>query len=271
MERSRMEDLMSNPASQMTLEALRSVPLFASLDDDSARDLRSLLSEEVVPQNTRLFRQGDSGDAMYLIESGRVRITIRDEDKQEVTLAELAQGDFFGEMSIIDGRKRSADAKVTEDSRLAVLSREAFLSFVRKKPDVALEMLSATSGFFRTNERNASRDRTARRESSVTFASAERLRPSMIDISPKKSPWANSASVTSCLSSSRIVMRTRPLSIRYIASPLSPCRNRRVFCGTTSSESRLRKSRAESSSSEAKSGTERSASSVIWLAGFDMR
>ena len=144
---------MSNPANQMTLEALRSVPLFASLDDDAARDLRSLLSEKTVPQNTRLFRQGDTGDAMYLIESGRVRISIRDDDKQEVTLAELAQGDFFGEMSIIDGRQRSADAKVIEESRLAVLSRDAFLTFVRKKPDVALEMLSAlTDRLRRTDE-----------------------------------------------------------------------------------------------------------------------
>jgi uncharacterized membrane protein len=171
-----MEDLMSNPASQMTLEALRSVPLFASLDDDSARDLRSLLSEEVVPQNTRLFRQGDSGDAMYLIESGRVRITIRDEDKQEVTLAELAQGDFFGEMSIIDGRKRSADAKVTEDSRLAVLSREAFLSFVRKKPDVALEMLSAlTDRLRRTDELLRSRvSRNVNEEEEARLTLADR-------------------------------------------------------------------------------------------------
>ena len=144
---------MSQPPNQMTLEALRSVPLFASLDDDSARDLRNLLSEESVPQNTRLFRQGDNGDAMYLIESGRVRISIRDHDKQEVTLAELAQGDFFGEMSIIDGRQRSADAKVIEDSRLAVLSREAFLTFVKKRPDVALEMLSAlTDRLRRTDE-----------------------------------------------------------------------------------------------------------------------
>src|SRR6476659_9671113 len=68
-----------------------------------------------------------------------------------------------------------------------------------------------------------------------------------------------------------MLIRTRPLSIRYIASPLSPWRKRRVFCGTDCSDSNLRKSRAESSSSEAKSGTERSASSVIWLAGFDMR
>ena len=144
---------MSDPASQMTLEALRSVPLFASLDDDAARDLRNLLSEKTVAQNTRLFRQGDSGDAMYLIESGRVRISLRAEDKQEVTLAELAQGDFFGEMSIIDGRQRSADARVIEESRLAVLSRDAFLSFVRRKPDVALEMLSAlTDRLRRTDE-----------------------------------------------------------------------------------------------------------------------
>ncbi len=143
---------MSNPASQMTLEALRSVPLFASLDDDAARDLRNLLSEKTVAQNTRLFKQGDTGNAMYLIESGRVRISIHDDDKQEVILAELAQGDFFGEMSIIDGRQRSADAHVIEDSRLAILSRDAFLSFVRTKPDVALEMLSALTDRLRRTD-----------------------------------------------------------------------------------------------------------------------
>lgn len=144
---------MSHPSSQMTLEALRSVPLFASLDDTAATELRDLLSTKSVPQNTRLFRQGDQGDAMYLIESGRVRISIRDAEKQEVTLAELAQGDFFGEMAIIDGRQRSADARVIEDANFAILSRDAFLSFVRTNPDVALEMLSAlTDRLRRTDE-----------------------------------------------------------------------------------------------------------------------
>ena len=81
---------MSQPVSQMTLEALRSVPLFASLDDSAATELRNLLSDKIVPRNTRLFRQGDTGDGMYLIESGRVRISLRDDDKQELTLAELA-------------------------------------------------------------------------------------------------------------------------------------------------------------------------------------
>jgi uncharacterized membrane protein len=160
----------------MTLEALRSVPLFASLDDDAARDLRNLLSDKTVPQNTRLFRQGDKGDAMYLIESGRVRISIRDAEEQEVILAELAQGDFFGEMAIIDGRQRSADAKVIEDARLAILSREAFLSFVRNNPDVALEMLSAlTDRLRRTDELLRSRvSRNANDEAEARLTLADR-------------------------------------------------------------------------------------------------
>jgi uncharacterized membrane protein len=160
----------------MTLESLRSVPLFASLDDTAAIELRNLLSDKIVPRNTRLFRQGDKGDAMYLIESGRVRISIHDDDKQELTLAELAQGDFFGEMSIIDGRQRSADAQVIEDARLAILSRDAFLFFVRTNPDVALEMLSAlTDRLRRTDDLLRSRvSRNANEEEKARLTLADR-------------------------------------------------------------------------------------------------
>jgi len=162
--------------SQMTLEALRSVPLFASLDDVAATELRNLLSSKSVPQNTRLFRQGDKGDAMYLIESGRVRISIRDDDKQELTLAELAQGDFFGEMALIDGRQRSADAKVIEDATFAILSRDDFLGFVRSNPDVALEMLAAlTDRLRRTDELLRSRvSRNVNEEEQARLTLADR-------------------------------------------------------------------------------------------------
>lgn len=137
----------------MTLEALRSVPLFASLDDAATIDLRNLLVVRQVTSDTPLFRSGDKGDAMYLIESGRVRIGVTDADGSLVTLAELAGGDFFGEMAIIDGKPRSADATVIEDARLAILSRENFLAFVRGNPDIALKMLSAvTHRLRRTDE-----------------------------------------------------------------------------------------------------------------------
>ncbi|HYX27274.1 MAG TPA: cyclic nucleotide-binding domain-containing protein [Pyrinomonadaceae bacterium] len=145
---------MSTPSPQeMTLDAIRSVPLFASLDDHAASNLRNLLRVREVPANAGLFRAGDDGDAMYLIESGRVRITITDEDKKQIVLAELAQGDFFGEMAIIDGKKRSADATVTEQARLAILSREDFLGFIHHNPIVALEMLSATFSRLRRTDK----------------------------------------------------------------------------------------------------------------------
>ncbi len=127
----------------MTLEALRSVPLFASLDDEAAKELRNLLTVQFMPTGAQLFHHGDQGNAMYLIESGRVRIHVMDTTGHDVTLAELAGGDFFGEMALLDGKPRSADATVLENARLAVLSRVDFLKFVRLNPDVALEMLSA--------------------------------------------------------------------------------------------------------------------------------
>ena len=127
----------------MTLEALRSVPLFASLGDESAEALRELLELELRPAGSVLFRKGEQGGAMYLIEGGRVRIHLKDTDGKDVTLAELAAGDFFGEMSILDGKPRSATATVAEDARLAVLSREGFHNFVGRTPQVALSMLAA--------------------------------------------------------------------------------------------------------------------------------
>lgn len=129
----------------LTIEALRSVPLFSRLDDRAAATLRDLLVVRDVPGGTLLFKVGDVGDTMFLIEAGRVRIYLHDGDGDDVTLAELAAGDFFGEMAIVDGKPRSAHAAVTEEARLAVLSRTDFLAFVRGNVDVALEMVSAIS------------------------------------------------------------------------------------------------------------------------------
>lgn len=145
---------MSTPTPQeMTLDAIRSVPLFASLDDHAAGELRDLLRTLDAKAGTSLFRAGDDGDAMYLIESGVVRIVVSDEDQKQIVLAELARGDFFGEMAIIDGKKRSADALVIEDAKLAVLSRENFLGFVHHNPMVAVDMLSATFSRLRATDK----------------------------------------------------------------------------------------------------------------------
>jgi len=136
----------------MNVETLRNVPLFESLDNEAAHELCELLESLDSKSGTVLFRAGDEGDAMYLIEEGKVRICVRAKDGHEVTLTELEHGDFFGEMALLDGKARSADARVAEDARLAVLSREHFLSFVRSNPNVALEMLTALANRLRQTD-----------------------------------------------------------------------------------------------------------------------
>src|SRR5947207_11415436 len=124
---------------------LRGVPLFAALDDAAVEELCGYLHPIELKGGSSLFRVGDSGDAMYFIESGRVRITVTDADGREVILASLGHGDWFGEMSMLDGHGRSANATVTEDSRLAVLTRENFRAFFSSDSRIVLEMLSAVT------------------------------------------------------------------------------------------------------------------------------
>src|SRR6266478_3118130 len=127
----------------MDVATLRSVPLFASLDSKATAKLGKYLTIHDYPKSATIFRNGDPGDAMYLIDFGKVRISITDADGAVVTLAELGAGDFFGEMAMLDGHGRSANATATEDSCLAVLTRENFLTFVSSDARIVLEMLSA--------------------------------------------------------------------------------------------------------------------------------
>src|SRR5437773_3854447 len=136
----------------MTIDDLRQVPLFESLDEEAAKELSGLLETLDCEAPNVLFRDGDAGEAMYIIERGKVRISVQATDGRELTLTELGQGDFFGELALIDRQPRSANATVSEESRLAVLSREIFLSFMRSKPNVALEMLTALANRLRRTD-----------------------------------------------------------------------------------------------------------------------
>ena len=158
----------------MTIDTLRQVPLFESLDDEAARKLCQLLESTDCKAETSLFRAGDEGDAMYIIERGKVRICVQATDGREMVLTELGCGDFFGEMAPLAGQRRSADAIVAEDARLAVLSREHFLSFMRSNPNVALEMLTALANRLRRTDEllrhTATRNVNVEEEAQRTFA-----------------------------------------------------------------------------------------------------
>jgi uncharacterized membrane protein len=136
----------------MDAATLRSVPIFASLDSTATAKLGEYLTIHDYAKSAIVFCNGDPGDAMYLIDVGKVRISITDADGHAVTLAELGPGDFFGEMALLDGKGRSADAIVIEESRLAKLARSDFLACANADPRIALEMVTALTGRLRRTD-----------------------------------------------------------------------------------------------------------------------
>jgi CRP/FNR family transcriptional regulator, cyclic AMP receptor protein len=158
----------------MDVATLRSVPLFSSLDSKATAELGEFLTIHDYPKAATIFRKGDPGDSMYLIDVGKVRITITDADGAAVTLAELGPGDFFGDMAMLDGQGRSANAIATEDARLAKLTRDDFISFMRADPRVTLEMMTTlTARLRRTDDllrHRVSRNVNQEEEARLTFA-----------------------------------------------------------------------------------------------------
>jgi uncharacterized membrane protein len=133
-----------------------------------------MLTPEECEAGAVLFRAGDAGDSMYLIEDGKIQISMHSADGEDLILAVLGPGDFFGEMALIDGQPRSANAKVVEHTRMAVLTRDHFLSFLGSSPNVAVEMLTALSRRLRRTDELlrhlATRNANEEEEAHLTFA-----------------------------------------------------------------------------------------------------
>jgi CRP-like cAMP-binding protein len=92
------------------------------------------------PRGTTLFREGDPGREMFVIQAGRVNITKR-AGEVEMVLSTLGQGDFFGEMSILNNKPRSATATVSEDAQLLVIDSRTFEAMIRGNSEIALRMI----------------------------------------------------------------------------------------------------------------------------------
>ncbi|MEO6872429.1 MAG: DUF1003 domain-containing protein [Chthoniobacterales bacterium] len=153
----------------MDLQALRSVPLFQTLGSREVGELFALLTTRQIPAGTALFRRDDPGNAMFFIETGRIRISVKDADGHDTILAELGVGDFFGEMAMLDGQNRSADATAIEETTLAVLKRGDFREFVKQDPDVALGLLTAMTHRLRRTD-NLLRHRVSRNINEIEAA-----------------------------------------------------------------------------------------------------
>ncbi len=120
---------------------LAHIPIFAKLDPAGHAALAACLTRCSVKEHEPVFWFGDSGDTLYVVDSGRVAVTAPDADGNHVVLDTLGPGGIFGELSLLDGGPRSATVRAMTDCSLLALSREAFHTFLRQRPDVAIDVL----------------------------------------------------------------------------------------------------------------------------------
>jgi CRP-like cAMP-binding protein len=124
---------------------LARMPLFSELTDEESARLAALLRARRYARSEVIFLEGDEGTALCLIAEGRIRIQLTGTDGREVVITVYGPGEIFGEMALLDGEPRSADAIAQEPSRVFWLQRDDFQAFLEDHPRAAMKMLAALS------------------------------------------------------------------------------------------------------------------------------
>lgn len=117
-------------------ELLGQSALFSALPEQAREQLASYLHRRRYRSGEALFYQGDQGNDLFLIASGRVKIASHSPEGRESLVALLGKGEIIGELSMLDGKPRSAEARAIEDTTVYVLSEPAFKEFVASHPSV---------------------------------------------------------------------------------------------------------------------------------------
>ena len=120
---------------------LSHVSLFRRLESDELERLAERVEQVEYPAGETIFNENDKGDALYVVDSGSVRIWVLDEDAEPVTLAELNPGDFFGELAVLDRGPRSSNATAITDIVLHRLSSDHFQEFLLQHPEASIDVI----------------------------------------------------------------------------------------------------------------------------------
>ncbi len=127
------------------VDFLKRISLFNGLTETELNGLSADFASRQYRQGDMIFLQGDPGQALYLIESGRVRIYVQEDSGQETSVIYYTTGDLFGELSVIDGLPRSASAVALNDTLVLMLSRDRLRGHLRTMPQLAYNFMQALS------------------------------------------------------------------------------------------------------------------------------
>ena len=123
------------------LALLRGHPVFGALGAAQLQRLGSYARTRRVPNGTTIFAKGDPGTALFAVGAGTVKIMVPSVDGREAMFNLLHAGEIFGEIALLDGQPRTADAVAITDCELTVIERRDFLTFVHSEPSVALKLI----------------------------------------------------------------------------------------------------------------------------------
>jgi CRP/FNR family cyclic AMP-dependent transcriptional regulator len=135
----------------MDISTLQNIPLFAGLNREALEDLSHHLRKETYAANHTIFWMDERGEHLYIILSGKVRISYIDDEAHEITLATLSTGSFFGELSVIDGGPHTATARSINETILLILDSTSFYNFLDKHPQLGYNLLKVLSLRLRSN------------------------------------------------------------------------------------------------------------------------
>ena len=126
---------------KVPIEFLKNIALFSTLSDEELTHFAKILSPLEITGQKIIFQENDPGDKMYVVTKGKVGISVKIPENEELELAEITEGNFFGEMSIFDNSPRSATCFTKEDSSLLSLSNEDFYNSIEKNPQTAIKIM----------------------------------------------------------------------------------------------------------------------------------
>ena len=123
------------------LSLLRSHPLFRDLPPGVIEHLGSYMKTRRVARGTTIFSKGDPGTGLMGVLAGAVKVSVASADGKDIVLNVFREGDIFGEIALLDGRPRTADATAMSDCELIVIERRDFVPFLSSQPDVMLKFI----------------------------------------------------------------------------------------------------------------------------------
>jgi CRP-like cAMP-binding protein len=130
------------PQRDLKRTALRTSPLFQAMQPEELDTILGFATERRIRRGQTIFQKGDSGSSMMAVLSGRVRISAVNAEGKEITLNVINPGEVFGEIALLDGQPRSADASAIEDTSLLVVERRNFMPFLANNQTLASRLLA---------------------------------------------------------------------------------------------------------------------------------